>query len=82
MTNGATVTGLVIPASPTPHELLYQVIDCGEPPPPPIAVSVTELPLQIVVEDAVIDVGAVDFWLTVTVTCAHVVFELHGAGSS
>src|SRR6266566_4964604 len=52
------------------------------PPPPPLSVSVVELPLQMVEELAVAEVGSADFWFTVTVTEAQVVLKLQGAPSS
>src|SRR2546430_9510129 len=49
-----------------PQEPLYQWIVSLVPPPPPVSVSVVGLPLQIVEDPVVAEVGSADFWFTVT----------------
>ena len=58
-----------------PHETLYQDNEAPGPEPsePPICVSVTDVPGQIVVADALIEVGAIFKVFTVTVVVTHVV---------
>jgi hypothetical protein len=65
-----------------PHEAVYHFITAPVPPPPPLSVSVVLCPLHIGFTDAVAETGLADLVLTVTVTEAHVVLLLQGAGSS
>ena len=73
---------LPLPTNVPPQEPLYHLRVAPVPAEPPVILKVVELPLQIVVELAEADVGAVDAVLTVTVTEAHAVRVLQGAGSS
>lgn len=67
---GDTLNPLPVPTGVPPQEEVYQLIVCPVPPPPPFKVSVVLWPLQIVVCEAVADVGFAGTWLTVTVTWA------------
>lgn len=75
---GDTLNPLPVPASVPPQDEVYQRITWPVPPPPPFKVSVLLCPLQIVVEDAVADVGLAAGWFTVTVTVAQVVLFEQG----
>jgi hypothetical protein len=79
---GLTIKLLPVPANVPPQDPVYHFITSTVPPPPPFSVMVELCPLQIVEGTADAEVGSADFWSTVTVTFAHCVLKLHGAGSS
>ena len=64
---GLTDKPFPVPAKVPPHETVYHLIVAPVPPPPPLSVRVVLPPLQMVVEAAVADVGAVDAGFNVTV---------------
>ncbi len=64
---GLTLAPLPVAASVPPHDPVYHLTVSLVPPPPPFSVRVVELPLQIVAEPAVADVGSADFVFTVSV---------------
>lgn len=75
---GLTVTELPVPICVPPQLPLYQTKLAPVPKLPPTLVRVTDPPLHTGFVDALIEVGAVEGWITVIVICAHVVFPVHG----
>ena len=64
---GLTERLLPLPTKVPPQASVYHLITSLVPPPPPFNVRMALCPLQIVVEEAVAEVGSLDRWLTVTV---------------
>jgi hypothetical protein len=61
VTIGLTTNPFPLPAAVPPQETVYHFITSPVPPPPPLRVSVVLEPLQMVVDEAVIEVGFADF---------------------
>ena len=71
---GETVNAVPLPTDVPPHEPVYQYQSAPVPNEPPVSVSVTVVPEQIVDEGfAVIEVGEVDNVFTMIVIFTHAV---------